>query len=170
MNAATQVFGDFVYALKCSARLFVGAMPRANATLGAVGAGALTVDAHAYRDKRNTDNSQYNNIDRCHSKPPLVNQYLLYLILHLPKGASLFWLVLSAETPHLPHQKARMSLGHSGSWKGVNTNSNLSGNCSGSSVALVFVGPCMFGHGAEDLEEHRSQQHNGHNRPDTKLP
>ena len=64
MNTAAQVFGDFVYALKCSARLFVGAMPRANATLSAVGAGALAVDAHAYRDKRNTDNGQENNIDR----------------------------------------------------------------------------------------------------------
>ena len=84
MNTATQVFGDFVYALKCSARLFVGAMPRANATLSAVGAGALTVDAHAHGDKRNADNSQYNNIDRCHSKPPLVNHHLLYPILHLP--------------------------------------------------------------------------------------
>lgn len=64
LDSAAQVFGDFVYALKCGARLFVGAMPRANATLSAVGAGALAVDAHAYRDKRNADNSQYNNIDR----------------------------------------------------------------------------------------------------------
>ena len=84
-DTATQVFGDFVHALKCGARLFVGAMPRANATLSAVGAGALTVDAHAHGDKRNTDYSQYNNIDRCYSKPPLVNHHLLYPILHLPK-------------------------------------------------------------------------------------
>ncbi len=55
LDTATQVFGDFVHALKRGARLFVGAMPRANATLSAVGAGALAVDAHAYRDKRNTD-------------------------------------------------------------------------------------------------------------------
>jgi hypothetical protein len=84
-DTATQVFGDFVYALKRGARLFVGAMPRANATLSAVSAGALAVDAHAHGDKRNTDYSQYNNIDRCHSKPPLVNHHLLYPILHLPK-------------------------------------------------------------------------------------
>ena len=58
LDTATQVFGNFVHALKRGARLFVGAMPRANATLSAVGASALAVDAHAYRDKRNTDNSQ----------------------------------------------------------------------------------------------------------------
>ena len=40
-DTAAQVFGDFVYALKCGTSLFVGAMPRANATLGAVGASAL---------------------------------------------------------------------------------------------------------------------------------
>ena len=43
-DAATQVFGDFVHALQCGAGLFVGAVPRTNATLGAVGAGALAVD------------------------------------------------------------------------------------------------------------------------------
>lgn len=85
MNTAAQVFGDFVYALKCGAGLFVGAMSCANATLSAVGAGALAINAHAHGDKRNADNSQYNNIDRCHSKPPLVNHHLLYPILHLPK-------------------------------------------------------------------------------------
>ena len=84
-DPAAQVFGDFVHALKCGARLFVGAMPRANATLGAVGAGALSVDTHTHGDKRNGDNGQHNNIDRCHSKPPLVNHHLLYPILHLPK-------------------------------------------------------------------------------------
>ena len=85
LDTAAQVFGDFVYALKCGAGLFVGAMSRANATLSAVGAGALAINAHAHGDKRNADNSQYNNIDRCHSKPPLVNHHLLYPILHLPK-------------------------------------------------------------------------------------
>lgn len=84
-DPAAQVFGDFVYALKCGAGLFVGAMSCANATLSAVGASALTINAHAHGDKRNADNSQYNNIDRCHSKPPLVNHHLLYPILHLPK-------------------------------------------------------------------------------------
>ena len=64
MNTAAQVFGDFVYALKCGAGFFVGAMSRANATLSAVGAGALAINAHAHGDKRNADNSQYNNIDR----------------------------------------------------------------------------------------------------------
>ena len=84
-DTAAQVFGDFVHALKCGAGLFVGAMSRANATLSAIGAGAFAVDAHAHGDKRNADNSQHNNIDRCHSKPPLVNHHLLYPILHLPK-------------------------------------------------------------------------------------
>ena len=44
-DTVAQVFGDFVHALKRGTRLFVGAMPRANATLSAVGAGALAVDA-----------------------------------------------------------------------------------------------------------------------------
>ena len=179
MNTAAQVFGDFVHALKCGARLFVGAMPCANATLSTVGAGALAIDAHAYRDKRNTDNSQNNNIDRCHSKPPLVNHYLLYPIFHLPKrdrfilvgficgnATSYFW--SKAICPPL-RQKARVSLGHPGSWKGANPYSDLSGNCGGSSAGLVLVGPCMRRDRTEDLEEHRNQQHDGHNRPDTKL-
>ena len=84
-DTAAQVFGNFVYALKCGAGLFVGAMSRANATLSAVGAGALAINAHAHGDKRNGDNGQHNNIDRCPRKPPLVNHHLLYPIFHLPK-------------------------------------------------------------------------------------
>ena len=78
-------------------------MPRANAALGAVGASALTIDAHAHGDKRNADHSQNNNIDRCPSKPPLVNHRLLYTIPTCQKGTGLFWSLLSAETSHLPH-------------------------------------------------------------------
>ena len=62
-----------------------------------------------------------------------------------------------------------MSLGHPGSWKGADPYSDLSGNCSGSGVGLVLVGPSVLGHGTEDLEEHRNQQNDGYNRPNTKL-
>ena len=169
MNTAAQVFGDFVYALKCSARLFVGAMPRANATLSAVSAGALAVDAYAHGDKRNTDNSQYNNIDRCHSKPPIVNHHLLYPILHLPKRDRFILVGFICGNATSPPPKARMSLGHPGSWKGAKPYLDLGGNRSRSGVGLVLVGPSVLGHGAEDLEEHRDQQHDGDNRPEAKL-
>ena len=85
LDATAQVFGNLVHALECSAGLFVGAMPRASAALGAVGASAFTVNTHAHSDKRDADHSQNDNIDRCQSKPPLVNHHLLYTIPHPPK-------------------------------------------------------------------------------------
>ena len=73
LDTAAQVFGDFIHVLKRGARLFVGAMTRANATLSAIGARSLAVDAHAHRYKRDGDKQQNNDIDRGHRRLPFIS-------------------------------------------------------------------------------------------------